>query len=141
MATEFDSKKFGAFLAIPFTLTNATTGNSNTDLLVAGGAGTVFCAPASGSVVGVSAATAAITAGTITLTPHSAGTEFAVAGTPTAVLSSAFDTNGTQGTTYPGLVRFAAGDTLGISATTTTTLNPTNTLDVDAFLFVQLDPS
>lgn len=141
MATEFDSKKFGTFLSIPFTLTNATTGNSATDLTVAGGAGTLFVAPAAGSVVGVSAATAAITAGTIALTPHSASTEFTEAGVPVATLSSTADTNGTVATAYPGLVRFAAGDTLGISATTTTTLNPTNTLDVDAFLFVQLDPA
>ena len=141
MATEFDSKKFGTFLSIPFTLTNATTGNSNTDLTIGGGAGTLFCAPSDGSIVGISAVTAAITAGTITLTPHAASTEYAVAGTPTAALSSSYDTNGTYGTTYPGLVTFAAGDTLGISATTTTTLNPTNTLDVDAYLFIQLDPA
>lgn len=141
MATEFDSKKFGAFLSIPFTLTNATTGNSNTDLLFGGGAGTVFVAPVSGSIVGISAATAAITAGTITLTPHSASTEFTEAGVPVAELSSAYDTNGTYATAYPGAISFAAGATLGISATTTTTLNPTNTLDVDAVLFIQLDPA
>jgi hypothetical protein len=139
MATEFDAKKWGTFLSIPFTLTNATTGNSNTDLLIGGGAGTVFVAPGPGSVVGISAATAAITAGTITLTPHNNSTEYDEAGVPVASLSSAFDTNGTFATAYPGSISFDAGATLGISATTTTTLNPTNTLDVDAVLFIQLD--
>jgi hypothetical protein len=139
MPTEFDSKKFGATLAIPFTIANATTGLDNADLLAAGGVNTLFTAPAGGSIIGISAATAAITAGTITLKPHKAGTEFAEVGTPAPVLSSTADTNGAYATVRPGALRFAAGDTLGISATSTTTLNPTNTLDVEATLFIVLD--
>lgn len=140
MATEFDSAKHGTILAIPFKLTNATTGESNTDLTFAGGATTLFVAPGAGSVIGISANCAAITAGTITLKPHNAGTEFTDTGVPTAVLSSDNDTNGTYATVRPQALTFSAGATLGISATTTTTLDPTNTLDVDAVLFVQLNP-
>lgn len=132
--------KHGQFLAIPFTLTNATTGLSNSDLTFAGGATTLFVAPQAGSVVGISANCAAITAGTITLKPHKAGTEYTDVGTPAPALSSAQDTNGTYATVRPSALTFVAGDTLGISATTTTTLDPTNSLDVDAVLFVQFDP-
>ena len=140
MADFFDAGKFGACVAIPFTLTNATTGNSNTDLTLGGGALTYYVAPASGSIVGITATCAAVTAGTITLSAHNAGTEVTDSGAPTAVLSSTADTNGTYGTARPGAVTFSAGATLGLSAVSTTTLDPTNTLDVDAFLHVVLDP-
>lgn len=140
MPTEFDAGKWGTILAIPFTKTNMTTGAANEDLTFAGGALPYFVAPAAGSVLGISANCAAITAGTITLKPHVASTEFPDTGTPTPALSSAFDTNGTYGTVRPNVLTFAAGATLGISATTTTTLDPTNTLDVDAVLFIQLNP-
>lgn len=139
MSDTFDVKKHGAIIAIPFSKANITTGAANEDLAL-GGAGTLFVAPRSGSIVAISASCAAITAGTITLTPHSAGTELAVTGMPQPVLSSAADTNGTYATARPGAVTFAAGATLGISVTSTTTLDPTNTLDVDAVLFVQLNP-
>ena len=137
---DFDSSKHGSFMAIPFTLTNATTGLSNSDLVVAGGAGTLVCMPNAGSVVGISAVTAAMTAGTITLKAHKAGTEYADVSAPAPALGTAYDTNGTYGAVRPNVLTFAAGETLGISATTTTTLDPTNTLDVDAVLWVQLDP-
>jgi acyl-CoA synthetase (NDP forming) len=136
---EFDAKKFGSVVCVPFTLTNATTGNSNTDLKVAGGENTLFVAPTSGSIIAITAACQALTAGTITLTAHKASTEFTQAGMPVAELSSTADTNGAVATAETGAVRFAAGDTLGISAVSTTTLNPTNTADVEAFLFIQLD--
>lgn len=139
MADEFDGKKFGASIAIPFAKSNLTTGLSNSDLALAG-AGTLAVMPRGGSVVGISASCAAITAGTATLKPHKAGTEYAEIGTPAPALSSDNDTNGTYVTVRPGALTFAAGDTLGISVTTTTTLNPTDTLDVDAVLWVQLNP-
>lgn len=140
MTDHFDAKKFGAIVAIPFTLTNATTGNSNTDLTFGGGGGTLVVAPAGGSVVGISArANAAITAGTITLKGHAASTEFTETGAPAPVMSSAAQAS--YATVRPGAIQFDAGDTLGISATTTTTLDPTNTLDVDAVLYIQLDAS
>ena len=141
MSDFFDAGKFGSVVAIPFTLTNATTGVSNGDLKVGGGALTYYVAPAAGSIVGISANCAAITAGTITLKPHAAGTEYADSGIPTPVLSSTADTNGTYATVRPGAVTFDAGDTLGISAVSTTTLDPTDSLDVDAFLHVVLNAS
>ncbi len=139
MATEFDGKKHGAIVAIPFSKTNITTGAANEDLGLAG-AGTTFVAPAAGSIIGISASCAAITAGTMTLKAHKASTEVTVSGAPAPVLSSANDTNGTYATAPVGAVSFAAGDTLGISVVSTTTLDPTNTLDIDAVLFVQLNP-
>ncbi len=139
MATEFDPKKFGSMIAIPFSKSNITTQASNEDLALAGGV-TTFIAPAAGSIIGISAACAAITAGTMTLTPHKASTEYANVGTPIPALTSDNDTNGTYATVRPGAVTFAAGDALGISVTSTTTLNPTNTLDIDAVLFIQLNP-
>lgn len=140
MTTEFDSKKWGAVLAVPFGAANATTGEDATDLTCAGGQSTVFIVPAAGSVLGISANCAAITAGSVTLTPHKASTEFTQTGVPQPVLSSANDTNGTYATIRPGVLRFVAGDAIGISMTSTTTLNPTNTLDVEAVLFIQLNP-
>jgi len=137
---QFDAKKFGTYIAVPFTLTNATTGESDTDLAY-GGIAANFVAPAAGSIVGVSASCLAITAGTITLRTHSAGTEFAQSGYPAPVLSSTADTNGTYASVGEGAITFAAGDTLGISASSTTTLDPTNTVDVTATLFIKLDPS
>lgn len=139
MATEFDAKKHGAIVAIPFSKANITTGASNEDLGL-GGAGTLVTAPAAGSIIGISASCAAVTAGTITIKAHKAGTEVTVSGAPVPVLSSANDTNGTYVTSPVGAVSFAAGDTLGLSVTSTTTLDPTNTLDVDAVLWIQLNP-
>jgi len=139
MADTF-SPKFGSHVAIPFTFTNATTQMTNSDLTFAGGALTYYVAPAAGSIVGISANCAAVTAGTITLKSHAAGTEHTDTGAPAPALSSTADTNGTYATVRPGAVVFSAGDTLGLSLTTTTTLDPTNTLDVDAVLHVVLNP-
>lgn len=141
MTDYFDAGKFGAVVAVPFTLTNATTGNSNSDLTLGGGALTYVTVPAAGSIVGITANCAAITAGTITLKAHEAGTEFTDGSAPAPVLSSTADTNGTYASVRPGAVTFDAGSTLGLSATSTTTLDPTNTLDVDATLWIALNPS
>lgn len=136
MADTFDAKH-GAVLAIPFGHANATTGESNTDLTL--NQGTLAVMPTSGSIIGIGIrANAALTAGTITAKAHVAGTEVTDVGAPAPALSSAAQS--TYATATPGTVRFAAGNTLGVSITTTTTLDPTNTLDVDALLFVVLDP-
>ena len=138
MSDEFNVGKFGAVVAIPFGKANLTTGESDTDLTAE--QSTLHVAPKGGSVVGVGVrASASITAGTITATPHKAGTEFADTGTPAPVCSSAAQQS--WATVRPGAVSFDAGDTLGVSVTTTTTLNPTDSLDVDAVLYVQLDPT
>ena len=136
MADHFDAGKFGAVVAIPFSHANATTGESNTDLTL--GQSTLAVMPGAGSVVGISIrAGGAITAGTITAKPHKAGTEFTEVGTPAPVCSSAAQAS--YASVRPKALTFDAGDTLGVSISTTTTLDPTNTLDVDAVLFVQLD--
>lgn len=139
MSDSFDGAKFGSIVAIPFQASNLTTGAANQDLVLAG-ANTLYIAPKAGSVVGISAVTAAITAGSITLLPHLASTEYAQSGVPSPVLDATNDVGGSYATIRPGAIRFAAGAALGVSATTTTTLNPTNTLDVDAVLHIQLDP-
>jgi hypothetical protein len=138
MVDEYNPKH-GAHLAIPFSKADLTTGESNTDLLAQDGVGTVYVAPKAGSVVGISInASGAITAGTITARAHKDSTEFAQTGYPAPV------SNATNEKTYanvrPGALRFAAGDGLGISVTTTTTLDPTNTEDVSAYLHIVLDP-
>lgn len=141
MSDAFDSKKFGAVVAIPFAAANLTTGASNQDLVLGSAlAAAVYIAPRAGSIIAITAACGAITAGTITLKPHLASTEYAVTGMPTPVLNATNDTNGTYAVAGAGVVRFAAGAALGVSAVTTTTLDPTNTIDVDAFLHIQLDP-
>jgi len=138
MADYFDAGKFGAVLAIPFGKANLTTGESDADLTLE--QSTLAVVPAAGSVIGISIrSSAAITAGTITAKPHKAGTEYTDTGTPAPALSSAAQAS--YATVRPAALTFAAGNTLGVSVTTTTTLDPTNTLDVDAILFVQLNPS
>ena len=140
MADTFDAGKFGAVIAIPFIFSNATTGMTNSDLTFGGGAGTLFTAPAAGSVVGISArSNTALTAGSVTLLTHAAGTEHTDSGAPSAVVDAT--NQGSYGTVRPGAVTFAAGGTLGLSLTTTTTLDPTDSADVDAVLFVQLNAS
>lgn len=139
MSDVFDDKKYGASVAIHFFATNVTTGASNQDLALAGSAGTYYIAPRPGSVVGITSACGAITAGTITAKPHLASTEYAQVGVPSPVLDATNDVGGTYATLRPGAIRFAAGAALGVSVTSTTTLDPTNTLDVDAYLHVVLD--
>lgn len=140
MADYFDSGKFGGGFCIgPFTNANCTTGESNTDMAI--GQTTLVPMPYSGSVVGIAVrSTAALeTAGTVTFKVHKAGTEYTDASAPSAAITTAAQVS--YATVRPGAVTFDAGDTLGISLSTTTTLDPTNTLDVDGFLFVQLDAS
>ena len=138
MGDEFDAGKHGAILAIPFSKANLTTGESNSDLTA--GQDTLHVMPAAGSVIGISIrSNASLTAGTITAKAHKTGTEYTDTGAPAPACSSAAQVS--YATVRPGAVTFSAGDTLGVSVSTTTTLNPTNSVDVDALLFVQLDPS
>ncbi len=136
MANEFNPKH-GAMVVFPFKVADATTGESATDLTNDGGASLVVM-PKAGSIVGIAgAASAAITAGTMTLTPHKDSVEFTDVSLPTAVLSSAAQES--YAAVRPRALTFDAGDVVGISVTTTTTLDPTNTLDVDAQLYVIFD--
>ena len=139
MADHFDAKKFGSIVAFgPFTNANCTTGESNADL--AYGQQTYAVMPVTGSVVGISACVnAAVTAGTITVRAHSSGTELAATGYPAPAISSS--ATASYASVRPGAVTFSAGDRLGLSISSTTTLDPTNSLEVDGFLYVQLDSS
>lgn len=138
MADTFDAGKFGSIVAIPFQTSNATTGESDTDMTLL--QGTLAVMPQGGSVVGIGIrANASLTAGTVTARAHKAGTEFAQSGYPAPQLSSSAQSS--YATVRPGVLTFDAGDTLGVSITTTTTLDPTNSLDLDAVLYVQLDPN
>lgn len=139
MADHFDAGKFGAVVPFgPFTNANCTTGESNADL--AFGQQSYAVMPVGGSVIGISACVnAAVTAGTITVRAHSSGTEIGDVSYPAPAISSA--ATASYASVRPGAVTFSAGDRLGLSITSTTTLNPTNTLEIDGFLFVQLNAS
>jgi hypothetical protein len=139
MADYFDPGKFGAIVGIPFAGANATTGAENVDMVLAG-TGTLIVAPYAGSVVGIACrANAALTAGTITVKAHKASTELADASAPAPVLTTAAQAS--YATVRPGAVTFAAADTLGVSYSATTTLQATNTIDVDAVLYLQYNVS
>jgi len=130
--------KFGNAVALgPFTAANVTTGAADQDLVFAQ-AGTTVTMLHSGSVVGLSLEpVGAVTGGSITAKVHKASTE--LANTP-APVSNETNTLGTYATVRPGSVRFAAGDKLGVSVSATTTLAPTNTVEVNAVLYVAYDP-
>lgn len=139
MADTFDAGKWGAVLAIPFKVIDAVTNQSNTDLSVAGG-NTLQTMPVAGSVIGISVKSSAnVTAGSATFRAHKAGTEFADSGYPAPVLNST-DSNATYATVRNRALRFAAGNGIGVSYTSTTDCAPTNTNDYDVLLFVALDP-
>ena len=123
--------------SISFKIANATTGESNTDLTRDGG-NSLWVAPKAGSIVGIGVAcSAAITAGTATFRAHSASTEIADASYPAPVCSST--NRHSYAVVRPRALTFSAGDALGISVTTTTPLDATNTLDFDADLYVAFD--
>lgn len=137
MADTFDPK-FGNAVALgPFTATNITTGAADQDLALPS-AGTTITMLHAGSVVGLSLEpVGTITGGSITAKAHKASAELANSPAP---VSDETNTLGTYATKRPGAVRFSAGDKLGVSVSATTTLAPTNTVDVAAVLYVEYDP-
>ena len=139
MADYFDGKKFGSILAFgPYTRDNITASQSNVDLTYAQANYVIM--PADGRVVGISIyANAAATAGTCTVRAHKASTEMAASGYPAPVLN-ATTSQVSYATVRPGAVTFSAGDKLGLSIVTDATWSPA-TLELDGWLFVQLDPS
>jgi hypothetical protein len=140
MADYFDSKKFGCIMAVgPFTIANATTEESDSEL--AYGQDSYAAMPADGSVVAISVyANAELEGGSATIRAHSAGTELAATGYPAPVVNTT-NTQVSYASVRPGAVTFSAGDKLGLSITSTTTLDPTDSLDIDGWLFVQIEPS
>lgn len=141
MPSDVFHPKFGSAVAIPFAVANAVTNQTNTDLAMAGG-NTLAVMPQSGSVVGIGAkASANLTAGTGSFRAHKAGTEFAQSGYPNPSLSSAAGvSNASYATIRPGVLTFDAGDTVGVSYTSSTDMAPTNSNDFDVILYVVFDP-
>jgi len=138
MADYFDAGKFGAICAIPFGHADLTTGESDTDLTAE--QGSLHVMPQGGSVIGlVARVNASVTSGSAVFQAHKSGTEFTDGSAPSVTCDSS--NQGSYASLAPGLVDFDAGDALGISVTTTTDMAPTNSLDVDALLFVQFNPS
>lgn len=123
----------------PFFVANLDSALTNTDLAV-GQAGNTLSPgmPSAGTIVGVSiVGNAAITAGTVIASAHSAGTE--VVNGPTATIDSV--TNTLESSGLSASVRthtFAKGARLGVSVTTTTSLAAT-TIEFTATLWVRFD--
>jgi hypothetical protein len=136
---EFDPKA-GQLMAYQFTVANAVTAQTNVDL-VNGQAGiTLVTMPKAGSVVGLcAAASAAVTTDKCTFRAHKAGTEFAQSGYPAPILSSTTYDLKTWVTCNRGNLTFVAGDTLGVSYTSTTDMAPTSTNDYNVTLYVMFD--
>jgi hypothetical protein len=138
MADYFDSGKWGTIIAIPYLKANLTTEQTNLDMDLSGG-GTMYTMPQGGSVVGVTIrGNAAMNAGTVTARAHNGSTEFAESGYPAPAIAA--NAQESYATCRPGTCTFDAGDSLGVSLTSTTNLQ-SETVDFDALLFVQLDPS
>jgi hypothetical protein len=138
MADHFDAGKFGAIVPFTFYVQNATTNGSNTDLNLTADIKTPTM-PYGGSVVGISVGSSAnLTAGTATFKVHKASTEYADADAPAVVLN-ATNSNATYGTVRPGVLKFAAGEKVGVSVSTSTDMDPTNSNDFAAVLWVQLN--
>lgn len=142
MGDEFDAGKYGAIVAIHYSVANAVTNKTNEDLTRPGG-NSLAIMPKGGSVVGISAKPSApLTDGTVTFKAQKEGTEFAEIGAPAPVLNKTAPADtGTYGSIRPGVLTFAAGAGLGVSYTSSTDATPTNTNDYDVDLWVQLDPN
>jgi hypothetical protein len=138
MADHFNAGKYGAIVPFQFFVDNAVTNQTATDLAPYTGH-TLQTMPYSGSVVGIAVgATANVTAGSATFRAHLAGTEFAQQGYPSAVLD-ATNSNATYASVRPGVMKFTAGQRVGVSYASATDLNPTNTNDFLVTLWVQID--
>lgn len=136
MVDELSPKR--ALAVLNFSVANAVTQQTNTDLALPGG-NTVARMPKPGSIVGISArASADLTAGSATIKAHKDGTEYADASAPTLTL----DDNNQEDSEVvrPGALVFAAGDGIGVSYSSTTDMAPTNTNDFDVQLYVAFDP-
>ncbi len=138
----YNAGKYGAIVAFQFSKDNIIASQTNVDLVLVS-AGTLVTMPKSGSVVGISCrATAAVTAGTFSVRAHKDGTEFAQSGYPNPSFDSIAGTSQeSHASIRPGVLVFSADEGVGISYTSDATMAPTNTNDIDAVLFVQLDPN
>jgi len=137
MVDEFNPKH-GAMATLNFSVANAVTQATNVDLTLPGG-NTVAVAPKAGSIIAVSVrASADLTAGSATLQVHKDSTELTETDAPTLTLSDTVQED--YETIRPRAIRFAAGDGLGVSYSSSTDMAPTNTNDFDVQLYVVYDP-
>lgn len=145
MGSDFVHPKHGNAVAIPFSVANAVTEQSNVDLVMGGG-NTLAVMPFAGSVIGLGVrASAEVTTGAATFRPHKDGTEWADNGAISVSIAATTDTTAsgdleTQGSCRPGVMKFSAGDAIGVSYSSATNLGPTNTNDFDAVLVVEFEP-
>jgi hypothetical protein len=138
MTVDAFDPKHGQLVGFPFFATNIVTAATNTDMAVGQATVTLLTMPKAGSIVGLSVDTnAAVTGGTCTFTPHKSSTEYAASGYPAPVLAS---TTGVTLASYvavrKGICTFSAGDSVGVSYTTSTDLAPSSTNEVNAVLWV-----
>lgn len=144
MGSDFVNPKFGSVVAIPFSVANAVTNKTNEDMALAGG-NKLAVMPFAGSVVGLGVrASAEVTAGNASFKAHKDGTEFPDAGALALTIAANTDTTvvsdlETQGSIRPGVMKFSAGDGIGVSYSSATDMDPTNSNDFDAVLYVMLD--
>jgi hypothetical protein len=137
MADHFNAGKFGAIVPLQFIVANAVTSASDVDLTTATDH-TLHTMPYTGSVVGIAVGTsAAVTGGSATFRAHLAGTEFAQDGYPSAVLN-ATNASATYASIRPGVLKFTAGQRVGVSYVSATDFAPANN-DVLVTLWVQIN--
>lgn len=145
MGSDYVNAKHGSVIAIPFTIENATASTTAVDLALAGGNCTLVPMPFDGSIIGISArASTAIDTGKATFQAHKDGTEFADQSALAVTISATTDTTSdadleTQGSVRPGVMRFTAGEAIGVSYTSSTDMDPTNSNDFDVILFAVLE--
>jgi hypothetical protein len=145
MGSDFVNSKHGNVVAIPFTIENATVSTTAVDLALAGGNVTLVPMPFDGSIVGISArASTAIDTGSATFQVHKEGTEYSDQSALSVKIEATTDTTSdvdleTQGSVRPGVMRFSAGDAIGVSYTSSTDMDPTNSNDFDVILFAVLE--
>jgi hypothetical protein len=143
MGDEFDAGKYGAIVALQFGVANAVTEKTAEDLTTADASAvnTLVTMPKAGSVVGITVdASAEVTAGTVTFAAQKDGTEFAQSGFPNPGLSTTY-TNKTYASIRPGVLTFSAGEAVGVSYTSSTDMEPTDSNDFSVLVLVQFDPN
>lgn len=140
MVDEFDPKH-GQLVALTFTVANVVTAATDTDCVHAQAGITLVTMPKAGSVVGLGVqASAAVTAGSCVFKAQKAGTEYAQSGYPSATMSSAYGSGlASYASIRRGVLTFSAGDSIGVSYTSSTDLAPSSTDDFNAVLYVMFD--
>jgi len=126
-----------AVVALQYAKANIVTAQTDTDLALAGG-NTITVMPKAGSVVGVAVnMSALLTAGSVTVEVHKDGTELAEEAGPVLTLTTAVQES--YASVRRGAIKFTAGTGLGVSYSSSTDIEASNTLDLDAVLYIAFD--